>query len=294
MFICRLLTAIALCYIHIIMKKLLRPTDILKLGIAGTFDIFEEISDPLGIMANGCKQLYGWVPPRYRQNNFSRVMLNSLKTGDIKKVVRKGEVYLRLTSQGEEKIKRDFPLLTFQKKKWDRKWRVVFYDISEKEKGLRDALRGKLGEMGFGMIQRSVWITPHDFIKDMEEFIEANKLEEEVFILEGRNLLAGDSRVLANKVWKLDKLNKEYEKLGEEIEKLKRMYVILRDRGMRREAKRTERTESEKRYERRYRKRAKEIRSRYLEILLTDPFLPKELLPEDWRGEKVGREIKKI
>lgn len=288
MFICRLLTAIASCYIHIIMKKLLRPTDILKLGLAGALDVFEEISDPLGIMAKGCKELYGWVPSRYRRSNFSRVMLSSLKTGDIKKVVKKGKVYLRLTSQGKEKIERDFTLLTFQRKKWDGKWRVVFYDISEKEKGLRDALRGKLGEMGFGMIQRSVWITPHDFIKDMEEFIEANKLEEKVFILEGRNLLAGDSRVLANKVWKLDKLNKAYEKLEEEIEKLKRMCVTLRDRGIRRKAKSTKTLEG------RCEKRAREIRGRYLEILLTDPLLPKQLLPKGWMREKVRREIKKI
>jgi len=270
------------------MKKLLRPTDILRLGLAEVLDIFEEISDPLGVMANGCKMLYGWVPSRYRRNNFSRTMLNSLKTGDIKKVVKKGEVYLRLTSQGKEKIKRDFPLLTFQKKRWDGKWRVVFYDIPEKEKGTRDGLRKRLGDLGFGMIQRSVWITPHDFTKDMKEFIETNELKENVFILEGRNLLAGDPKVLAEKAWKLDKLDEAYEKLGEEIEKLKQMYVTLRDRAMQRKAKSTRTMQAK------YDKEIREVRSRYLEILLTDPLLPKQLLPDDWLGEKVGKEIKKL
>lgn len=268
------------------MKKLLRPIDILRLGIAGALDVFEELSDPLGIMAKGCKELYGWVPPRYRRHNFSRVLLRSLKTGDIKRIVKDQQVYLRLTSQGKEKLRRDFPLLAFQKKRWDRRWRVVFYDISEKEKDLRDALRRKLSGLGFGMIQRSVWITPHDFLEDMWEFIKANKLEDRVFILEAPHLLAGDPKVLAKKIWKLDKLNEKYKDLLEKIVRLKKMYVGLRDRVKQRTYRPTEAMRKK------YQKMAREVRSRYLEVLLIDPLLPKELLPDDWLEEKVRKEVK--
>lgn len=270
------------------MRKLLRPSDILRLGLAGALDVFEELADPLGMMAKGCEALYGWVPPRYRRSNFSRVMLNSLRTGDIKKVIKKGQVYLRLTSQGKENLKRDFPLLAFQRKKWDRKWRVVFYDIAEVNKRVRNLLRRRLKDLGLGMLQKSVWITPHDFLKDMREFIEENGLGEKVFVLEGQHLLAGEAKVLADKVWKLQKLNREYKKLLEEMKKLKQVAIKLNDRRIKRKAKSTKTIRAK------YKKRLREIRSRYLEILLSDPFLPKELLPADWVGEKVGREIKKI
>ena len=108
------------------MKKLLKPVDILKLGMAEALDIFEELNDPLGLMSRGCELLYGWVPPRYQKRNFSRVLLRSLKTGDIRKVVKNQEVYLRLTSQGKEKLKRDFPLLVFSKEKMGQKMAHYF------------------------------------------------------------------------------------------------------------------------------------------------------------------------
>ena len=145
-----------------------------------------------------------------------------------------------------------------------------------------------MNELGFGMIQRSVWISPHDFLKDMWEFIKANELDNRVFILEAPHFLAGDSKILAKKVWKLDKLNDQYEALLDEVINLKQMYVSLYDRTRQRTHKSTEAMKG------RCRKIARELRSRHLEVVLEDPFLPKELLPEDWVGERLKREIKKL
>lgn len=291
------------------MKKLLTPGDILKLGLAGALDIFEEIGDPLGIMAKGCKELYGWVSPRYRRHNFSRVVARALKTGGIKKVIKKGEVYLRLSSQGKEKLRRDFPLLSFQKKKWDKKWRLVVYDIKEISRNTRDRLREKLRELGLGMLQQSVWISPHDIAVDFREFLESKNLEKFVFVMEVFHLLAGDEKVLANKVWKLDNLNKAYKKLYESIKDFKEMYmnghgrgtqrtfIITIDEKMKGERMKDERGKEEKGKRQKTReieKRAREIKSQYLQILLEDPFLPRELLPKDWMGEKVREEIKRF
>ena len=112
------------------MRKLLRPSDVLLLGLSGIMDIFEDIKDPLGIMATGSKNLYGWVPERYRRHNFSRVVDRQLRTGDIEKVIKGDQLYLRLTSVGKEKIARDFPMLPMAAKPWDRRWRMVMFDIS--------------------------------------------------------------------------------------------------------------------------------------------------------------------
>ena len=45
--------------------------------------------------------------------------------------------------------------------RWDKKWRLVFYDIPEKHKIGRDALASKLRQLGFLKLQRSVWVFPH-------------------------------------------------------------------------------------------------------------------------------------
>lgn len=45
--------------------------------------------------------------------------------------------------------------------KWDRKWRIVSYDIPEQYKHLRDTVRLILKRAGFAKLHHSVWIFPH-------------------------------------------------------------------------------------------------------------------------------------
>ncbi len=250
------------------MKKLLRPGDVLRLGLAGAADVYEFMQDPTGIMAAGGKLLYGWVPNKYKRHNYSRLVRERIKTGEIEKVIKKDEVYLRLTSAGKEKVVRDFPLISLQNKEWDGKWRVVIFDIAEASKSLRDRVRNKLKELGFGMLQESVWVTPHDVAKDFREFLEEKNLGEMVFVLEVGEILAGDEKGLVNKVWKLDFLQKKYEEIIGEAEVLTRDRVLKGAGG-----------------------RVRKIREKYLMALISDPHLPKKLLPENWAGEKAKRAV---
>ncbi|MBI4239883.1 hypothetical protein HY620_02765 [Candidatus Uhrbacteria bacterium] len=45
-------------------------------------------------------------------------------------------------------------------KRWDKKWRLVLFDIPESHKYQRDLLQKKLREMGFYPCQKSAWIHP--------------------------------------------------------------------------------------------------------------------------------------
>jgi len=248
-------------------KKLLRPQDILLLALAGGLDAFSEfINLP---MASGFKNLYGWIPPRYRKSNYYQIVSHSLKTGYIEKVIKHGEVYLQLTSMGKKKLNRRFSLLNLQKKKWDKKWRIVIFDIAEVDKRIRDKLRQKLKELGFGMLQQSVWITPYDMIVDFREFIKSQGLGENVFVLETRTLLAGDYMKLVEQVWSIRKINKEYERL---------LIPLIKSRGRVKISK----------------KDLERVRRGYLKILHEDPCLPRELLPDDWFRDKVEIILKKF
>ena len=65
-----------------------------------------------------------------------------------------------------------------KKEKWDGKWRMVAFDIPNKYKKGRDALRQKLKRIGFCKLQESVFITPYNCkeeISDLVVFFELDK-----------------------------------------------------------------------------------------------------------------------
>ena len=48
------------------------------------------------------------------------------------------------------------------KKRWDKKWRLLIFDIEEQKKSIRDAVRNSIRFFGFYRLQDSVWVTPYD------------------------------------------------------------------------------------------------------------------------------------
>ncbi len=71
---------------------------------------------------------------------------------------------VHLTPKGEQVLRRlelsDFRL--HRPKRWDRKWRVLIFDIPERRKGLRHKIRRTLKVIGFVRLQDSVWAYPYD------------------------------------------------------------------------------------------------------------------------------------
>ena len=49
-----------------------------------------------------------------------------------------------------------------QPKKWDKRWRIIIFDIPENKKLMRDQARNILREAGFQRLQDSVWVYPYD------------------------------------------------------------------------------------------------------------------------------------
>ncbi len=57
-------------------------------------------------------------------------------------------------------------------KRWDGKWRVVLFDIPEKDRIFRDILREHLRNLKFAKLQHSVFVSPYPFEKPILELIE--------------------------------------------------------------------------------------------------------------------------
>ena len=88
-----------------------------------------------------------------------------------------GGVRIILTEQGVKKALRyNIDTISIKEsKKWDGKWRLVIFDIPEKMKKTREALRNKLRKLGFYQLQKSVFVFPfacHDEINFVVEFFE--------------------------------------------------------------------------------------------------------------------------
>jgi DNA-binding transcriptional regulator PaaX len=69
-------------------------------------------------------------------------------------------------------------------KRWDKKWRIVLFDIPEVQKKIRDALRRKLKNLGFLEFQKSVFIYPHPCKDEVNFIINFFNIEDYVYYLE--------------------------------------------------------------------------------------------------------------
>jgi len=99
-------------------------------------------------------------------NTFYRLKKESLIQFENKN----GQIYISLTKEGKAKAgKYQIDDLVIKKPEtWDKKWRILIFDIKDKQKIKREALRGKIKQLGLFQLQKSVWIYPYDFEKEMK------------------------------------------------------------------------------------------------------------------------------
>ena len=85
-----------------------------------------------------------------------------------------GSVKIILTKEGQKKALK-FKLDEMEIKKpvkWDGEWRVVIFDIPERFKKAREALRMKLKDLGFLELQKSVLVLPYECEDEIDFIVE--------------------------------------------------------------------------------------------------------------------------
>lgn len=144
-------------------------------GVAGVLTIATIAPNSVQML-----KIFGLNDKKYK----TKSVYSSLKRMQNQRLIEitdKGdETTISITEKGKKKfLSYNFETMTvFIPKKWDGKWRIVGFDIPEKKKQAREALRNKMRELGFVTLQKSLFVLPYDCKKEIEfigEFFRVNK-----------------------------------------------------------------------------------------------------------------------
>jgi DNA-binding transcriptional regulator PaaX len=84
-----------------------------------------------------------------------------------------GILTLKLTENGKLKaLSYNFDKMKINPGAWDKKWRIIVFDIPEKLRRGRDVLREKLKSLGFYELQKSVLVFPYECRDEIEFLVE--------------------------------------------------------------------------------------------------------------------------
>ncbi len=74
------------------------------------------------------------------------------------------KTFVVLTHQGQLQLNEDaiWELAIERPRRWDRKWRIVMFDLPSSHEKIRQSFRLKLEDLGFKLYQRSVFIFPYE------------------------------------------------------------------------------------------------------------------------------------
>jgi phenylacetic acid degradation operon negative regulatory protein len=176
---------------------------------------------------------------------------------------------LVLTREGFESLSEVHHPEKYWRSRWNGIWYVLVFDVPEKDRGYRNALRGFLSRMRLGCLQRSVWVTPRDIRPQFADLVEASALNDYAHLFESRTVLGRGSREIVESSWdfeRLHRLQKRYlDVYGGNFDKLKAGGIQSGDMM----------------------RFAREEMSAYRYAMYYDPLLPSVLWPQGYGGDSV-------
>jgi len=97
-----------------------------------------------------------------------------------------GTMEIVLTEKGK-KIAKQYSLDSLKIEKswrWDKKWRMVIFDVPEKKRRIRDIFRFHLKRLGFHELQHSVWVYPYKCAGEIQYLIDFFHVPQYVHLVE--------------------------------------------------------------------------------------------------------------
>ncbi len=135
---------------------------------------------------------------KYPKKKIGDTFSNLRKQGFIEIKREVNQIYICLTEEGRKRAGMfQINNLEIKKsKKWDKKWRMVIFDIPQLKKTQREAFRGKLKELGFYCLQKSAWVYPFECRDEIELLRDFFGLSEDELRLIVAEKLGNDNKLL--------------------------------------------------------------------------------------------------
>lgn len=187
------------------------------------------------------------------------------KAGAVDKLVRNTKVEVRITNLGQSMLTEEIGVLRTQRGAWDRRWRMVILNGVKKS---HHSLLKSLSDLGYKRVARGVYVSPLTVSNATRQLFLDKTWTNLAQLIETRRLILGDDLQWARRLWGLDELGKAYDD-----------FVTLADRLLK---------TSRKNYLllRQSKGGFKQVFDRYFYLVMTDPHLPRQLLPEGWPAEE--------
>lgn len=160
-----------------------------------------------------------------------RALARMTTRGEVKRVTK--VLSYQVTEEGMARARGNWPHFAKgfvgAQPQWDKRWRVVVFDIPERYRGLRAILRRFLVSCGFAGMQRSLWLAPFAVTDEVVAFLQSSRLDQMSLVMEveklwgsesvGRDIKissyqAGQKETWVERIWKLGALREKYADFG--------------------------------------------------------------------------------
>ncbi len=134
----------------------IQATILAVIGVAGVVAVGVVAPNVAGLLA---KHGANVIRKANEKQNIAKAIKTLKKQGKIKVV----DGHYELTDMGRIAFQGGVAraIHIHNKPKWDGKWRMVMFDVSEKHRERREQLRSMLQSFGFQQLQKSVWVYPY-------------------------------------------------------------------------------------------------------------------------------------
>jgi len=163
---------------------------------------------------------------------------------------------------------------------WDGRWRLVGVAVPEARRAARDALRDRLRALGGALVQSGLYVSPHDWHKDVMATAEALGIADALTLATTADLVMRgerDPREVARRLWPIEELATRYRAFVRRYEPVPAFLEEMRSRRERlRDAE--------------FLPGALAMAVDFEGCFRDDPLLPPELMPRPWPG-RTAREL---
>lgn len=134
---------------------------------------------------------------KFDKREFNRTVNRLVKIGVLETITIDGKITIRLSNKGQKQaVEYDLDDLEIKPlKKWDKKWRIVLFDIPENKKKARDAFKRRLNQLGFSLIQKSAYVLPYPCDAELKRLTSVYAIDQYVKLIVADYVEGQDSQI---------------------------------------------------------------------------------------------------